>query len=359
MPVLHFVAATLAACACLCANASAQTQNQIESLIDEALAQGAPGAIVLVDIGGERQVFSRGVANLATGDSMADSDLLRVASVGKIYTAAVIHRLILDGEIELDKTAVDYVDASLLDGIANADTATIRQMLNHSSGIPDYYDDAWFSGVDTTHMNTAERTLAYIHGWPAEFAPGEGYGYSNTNYQLLAVIAEAVTHQAMAELINTIIVEPLGLENTGYNIQFHAQDRIHGYGTDAGPDTDVYWLQENNGPDGGVFATAEDLAIFLDAVFSQTGVLADLGQSMLSERLDRGDGNYRALGPNYIEHPTGINLVMHAGSISGYATIAVRLLDPEIVVIVHLNKDRMDLASEIARGILLSITTSD
>lgn len=326
--------------------------------IDTALAEtGIPGAIVLLEIAGDRTTIARGLADRETGLGMETSYLMRAASIGKLHTAAVIHQLILNGDLALDMALADLIEPHWLDRVANADQATIRQLLNHTSGIPDYYDDRWFAEVNAVEGNTAERTLAHIRGVPADFPPGTGHVYSNTNYQYLALAAEAATGQSLDNLYQQFVVAPLDLSATGYNIQFDPRDRIHGYGSELDPEQDVYDLLENNGPDGGIFTTADDLADFLNAVFAEDGRLNAIGASMMSDLHDRGDGRYRALGPTYVEHPLGFTAITQGGSIAGYATIAIRLLSQDATVIVHLNRDRPDIAGQLAQEILLEALT--
>lgn len=333
----------------------ASLNSRIAARIDETLAEGVAGAIVLLEMDGERQVFSRGLADRATGEAMADENRLRMASVGKLYTAAVIHRLMLDGQIDLERTAADYVEPARIEGIANVEIATIRQLLNHTSGIPDYYDDAWEAQVSTIARNTADTTLDHIRGREADFAPGEDSGYSNSNYQLLGLVAEAVTGQPLGDLMDSIIFTPLQLQATGYNVYGDPHDRIHGYGRGDDADFDTFTLQDNNGADGGVLATANDAAIFLDALFASDGALAEIGVSMLSDKIDRGNGRYRALGPTYVEHESGLTLVTHSGYIDGYVTTVVRVLSPDITVIVHLNCSEPQLAGTLARDMLFML----
>lgn len=357
----RFLLTGFAALACLTSACTAQPvstaadtslDSRIAARIDETLGEGVAGAIVLVEIGSERHLFARGLADRATGAAMAGDDRLRMASVGKLYTAAVIHRLVLDGQIDLDRTAADYVDPARIEGVPNAGIATIRQLLNHTSGVPDYYDDEWSALVGTEPVNTADRTLGFIRGRDADFAPGEDYAYSNSNYQLLGLVAEAVTGQTLGELMDRIIFTPLQLEATGYNVYGDPHDRIHGYGRGDDADFDAFTLQDNNGPDGGVLATADDAATFLDALFASDGALADIGRSMLSDKLDRGNGQYRALGPMYVEHDSGVSLATHSGYIDGYVTTVVRVLAPDLTIIVHLNCSEPQLAGTLARDIL-------
>ncbi|MFY0636751.1 serine hydrolase domain-containing protein [Maricaulis maris] len=372
--VIDVIRATLVAAFCAgCSNAQpadpqasdpqtsdvrASHAGRIVERIDTALAENdIPGAIVLLDIAGERVSIARGLADRETGLAMETTFLLRAASIGKLHTAAVVHQLILNGDLSLDMSLVDLVAPHFLEGVANADQATIRQLLNHTSGIPDYYDDSWFAQVNAVEGNTADRALAHIRGAPADFPPGTQHAYSNTNYQYLALAAEAVTGQTLDSLYHQFVFTPLGLVATGYNIQFDPRDRIHGYGSVLDPEQDVYELLENNGPDGGIFTTADELADFLAAVFAEDGRLQAIGASMMSDLYDRGEGRYRALGPTYVEHPLGFTAVTHGGSIAGYGTIAIRLLSQDATIIVHVNRDRPDIAGQLARQILLEALT--
>ena len=359
-PARHMLIAALSALACLTTACTAQTggadevslESRLAARIDETLAEGVAGAVVLVELAGERHILSRGLADRATGAAMADDDHLRMASVGKLYTAAIIHHLVLEGQIDLDRPAGAYIEAARIEGVPNAGIATIRQLLSHSSGVPDYYDEAWEAQVGTTPRNTPDITLDHIRGRAPEYAPGEGYGYSNSNYQLLSLVAEAVTGQTLGALMDSIIFTPLGLEASGYNVENDPLDRIHGYGRGDDADFDTFTLRDNNGADGGVLASADDAASFLNALFASDGALADIGRSMLSDKLDSGNGRYRALGPTYVEHESGLTLVTHSGFIDGYVTTVVRVLAPDITVIVHLNCSEPQLAGTLARDIL-------
>ena len=328
---------------------TAVIEAEMDALLEE---NDISGALVLVQEHGERRIITRGVADRTSLSPIPETAQLRIASIGKIHTAAIIHSLIRDGQLSLDDRLADRVSSHWIDGVANADQATVRQLLTHTSGIPDYYDDVWFQTVNSVQGNTPQRTLGYIHGRPADFPPGEGYGYSNTNYQYLALIAEAVTGESFDTLIETRLIAPLGLRATSYNQPLNGGDLIHGYGTAADPDRDVYDLIENHGPDGGVFTSAADLADTLTALFSSDGRLSELGELMLSEDIDRGDGRSRTLGPIRIRDPRGLDVIMHGDSIAGYASLAIYELNTGTIVVVHLSADRPDLAGRLVQTLL-------
>lgn len=99
--------------------------------------------------------------------------------------------------------------------IANADQATIRELLTMTSGIPEYLNEDFYNTVaeDPNHDWTAAEALTFAYGLPASFAPSDGFEYCNSNYVLLQLIVEAAT-EPMHEVMREQIFVPLGLTNT-------------------------------------------------------------------------------------------------------------------------------------------------
>lgn len=327
------------------------TEAGMREIVETRIAENhVPGAIVLVQTGGERIVVAQGLADRDSGLAMAPDQLMRTASVGKLHTAAIIHRLLLDEAFTLDTALSTLIDPHWIDGMPNADQVSIRHLLSHTSGIPDYYDENWFATVNEVQGNTPQRTLGYIHGRPADFAPGTDHNYSNSNFQYLGLVAQTVTGLPLGDLYQRMLFDPLGDTRSRYNGQFAPGDVIHGYEAETGADS--YHLMENNGPDGGIFTTADDLADLLQALFRPDGRLADLGQSMLSEQIERPGGRGRALGPSVTQLQTGLRFVSHGGLIAGYSTFAAQGLNADLTLIVFINTDRPDITSAIARDVL-------
>ena len=102
-------------------------ETRISNIIEQSLDEIDSGAIVLVDVGGERTIVTSGLANRETGLAMDAGQMMRSASIGKLYTAAVIHRLILNGQIDLNQTASTYLAVETISGIANADITIVCQ----------------------------------------------------------------------------------------------------------------------------------------------------------------------------------------------------------------------------------------
>ena len=158
--------------------------------------------------------------------------------------------------MSLDKTVADYFP-ELVGRIENADEITLRMMVQHRSGIPNFTDnpDFW-----ANQPNTNIDVLEYALDLPAYFKPNEDYGYSNTNYLLLSRVIEQVTGGPRQDYFKTEILTPLGLKNTyGSLDDVNLDDVMSGYYVGIEKD----FKNENNGM---MIATAEDVGIFLRAL---------------------------------------------------------------------------------------------
>jgi D-alanyl-D-alanine carboxypeptidase len=145
-----------------------------------------------------------------------------VGSITKTFVARVILQLVEEGRLDLGKTPADYLDLPIVRNIHNTDSATLRHLLNHQSGIPTWeFQEDWIprgrgAEMELDHVWGKTETLEYCTKdlLPATNAPGVRYSYSNTNYTLLGLIIEAVTGNEATQEIRRRILEPLGLEDT-------------------------------------------------------------------------------------------------------------------------------------------------
>lgn len=324
------------------------------ALMDTVIANGVPGAILRVENDATALEFARGVGNLETGEPIRTDDLIRMGSVTKLYTAAVIHALVREGEVELDCRAAHYLPAGTLDGIANGDTITLRQLLNHTAGVPDFYDAEGHTPFDFTQTTLVPAdVLEAMRGVPATNAPGVAYAYSNTGYHILALVAEAASGEAMDTLYRRFVFEPAGLQSTQYETLFTETDRIHGYSGEPDARTDRYRWLENTGPDGGMLATAADISALLAALFTETGGLHDIGAAMLSQRVEASRSEDYGLGVSILKRRrTGEEFHGHTGGIHGYLTIAVHDPQRDVRIILHINNEDEEALIAFYAGVL-------
>jgi D-alanyl-D-alanine carboxypeptidase len=198
-----------------------------DDILQHALVQGVtmgiPGLSVAIGAGDEVVwTGTAGFRDLLREVPVSANDRFGVGSITKTFVARVVLQLVEEGKLELDKTPADYLDLPVIKNIYNTDTATLRQLLNHQSGIPTWeFQKDWIpkgrgSDMDLDHIWGKTETLAYCTRdlLPATNTPGERYSYSNTNYTILGLIIEEVTGNDAAAEIRRRILEPLALDDT-------------------------------------------------------------------------------------------------------------------------------------------------
>ena len=324
---------------------------QAASAIAKATVEGgAPGVVILIRQNGTEYIASAGVANKQTQQAMPTQAPLRIGSVSKVYTATVILALADQGLLSLDDPIQNHLPADLIHGLQNADIATVRQLLNHTAGIPDYYDVRSYLTQDWTQPITLQRTLPVAKRGAVDFRAGEQRQYSNMGYILLGEIAEKVSGQSFQELINQLITQPLGLSNTYYNMQHPTGSNIHGYGTVLRPWADTYPLWEHSGPDGGIVATASETARFIEALTLDNGKLSTIGTQMLATMVPAQGQEEQGLGLISITSKAEDRLIGHTGDVFGYQTIAFAWPESNAVFVAQLNCDCASLTYSVLRN---------
>jgi len=161
---------------------------------------------------------AQGYADLEKKLPMTNCHLQYLQSVSKSYMAVEILQIKEQGKIDLDAPMTKYLPAKYSKYIKNADAVTIRMLLNHTSGIPEYNEAPSFVSNVILHplQNfSSEDCLKGINGMEFQFAPGSKYKYTNTNYLLLSLIGDAITGDH-AGYIKQHIFKPLGLNNSYY-----------------------------------------------------------------------------------------------------------------------------------------------
>jgi len=182
--------------------------------------------------------------------------IFKIASINKLNIAAAIAKLVNDQRLFLDKTLADYFP-ELVGRIENADTITLKMMLQHRSGIPNYTDHPDFQWHNPPKGSSENLALAL--DLPARFEPDADYEYSNTNYLLLAELIEKVVGYSHFQFIKEKILMPLKLNNTFSSLQdVNIGDVMSGYY--------VGYEHDFKNIDFGMIATAEDVGIFLRAL---------------------------------------------------------------------------------------------
>lgn len=229
----------------------------IQEQVDKAPDYGFDGIIVYIDQSGKAPSwYTAGTHSRETQEPARADALFKIASVSKLYTALAVTKLASKGQLDLDQSLAHYFP-ELAHRIEYADEITIKMLVKHRSGIPNFTDinSYWAHPKD----NNEER-LALILDLPADFSPDTDYAYCNTNYLLLHELIKKVTGQPSFYTIKKEILEPLNLNNTYGSVHDVDLDRVmSGYYVGYAQD-----LKTNDNDL--MLATAQDLGDFLRAL---------------------------------------------------------------------------------------------
>ena len=280
--------------------------NNIQEQVDKAADYGFDGIVVCVNKTGNKcEFYTSGYKNRENKIPADPNSFFKIASVGKLYDAVAVAKLVREDKLSLDKTLSDYLP-ELKGRIEYADIITLRMLVMHRSGIPNFTDTYMYWAAP---KETEDEQLALILDKPANFKPGEDYEYSNTNYLLLGRIMTRVLGYDKFQYIQNEILNPLNLKHTFGSIhEVNIDDVMSGYY--VGYDVD---LKTDN--IGSILATAEDLSIFIRAL-NDGSVFRDKKEQ---------------------EIYTSIYKYEHTGLIPGYQTIAKYHKDIDAVVIQFTN----------------------
>ena len=199
-------------------NASFPEDRDLGALLDHAAAAGLPGVAMIIDdpvLG--TWVGTRGYSDLASKTPVSSCHLFKVGSITKTFTATAILQLVDRGKLTLDQPLRELVGPEAIQGIDHADQVTVRQLLNHTSGLFNYIDAPEFFLTVLNNPGkvlTAQDFLSFVRGRPAPFPAGARFSYSNTNYELLGLVVEKVSGMKLGAYIDQHISKPLGLAET-------------------------------------------------------------------------------------------------------------------------------------------------
>ncbi|MEL5961191.1 serine hydrolase domain-containing protein [Streptomyces sp. CLV115] len=308
-------------------SAAAQTPVEIlQAGAQQGVADGYPGVIGMVRKGDSAQYVNAGVGNRATKVPADPKATFRIGSNTKAFISTVLLQLEGEKKLSLDDTVARWlpgaVDANGYDG----SKITIRQLLNHTSGLPDYLSAVQINGPYFLNLNPREvyppQNLVNVAlGMRAPSStPGEKFGYSNTNYVLAGMVIKAVTGSEPAAEVQRRIIEPLGLRDTSFPTADPALygNYLHGYVLRAIliDDATVSNVQVS-GSAGAMVSTMDDLATFSRALMTgkllEPAQLAEL-KTTVPVNADAGYG----LGIEHVKLSCGKWAWGHNGAVLGY-----------------------------------------
>ncbi len=277
-------------------------------------------------------------------------DIFEMASVSKQFTAMMIMISKEKGLLNFDDSVSHFLEIPYK-GI------TIRHLLTHTSGLPDYQaimDEHWDKSKAAGNPDILEYLTKYAP--PKVFEPGEKYEYSNTGYVLLASIVEKATGRDFVELSKEWIFDPLGMRNTAIRTldekakvpnfaAGHLKDENGNYVNANKFRSSDYtlWLGNRKGP-GRVSSNAQDLLIWDQALYSDRLVSKKtLEEAFAPFKLNDGTRSYYGFGWEIEPKSPYGKMVMHTGDNPGYKTIIVRFIEENKTIIILNNNYHPDM----------------
>ena len=262
------------------------------------------GAVVGIQVpGDEPVVVAAGHQSIEVGAAAVDASTpWAIGSVTKTFVAVVVLQLVDEGELALDDPIGPLLEGTGVE-IADADTITVRQLLQHTSGLAEYIDEPAVTSQGDRVWSPAELVaVAEAHG--RIDAPGGGHHYANTNYVVLGEIVRHVTGYTWDDEVRRRIVEPLGLDSTG----LIADERSPGYAVVDGRPVEVVGAGDPSvgGASGAMQSTVADLLVYVGAVRDGTLVSPEMREAML-QMVEVGD--LTDLG---VEHSYGLGIERYA-----------------------------------------------
>jgi D-alanyl-D-alanine carboxypeptidase len=343
----------------------------LDSLLESELSTSIPVYSAVAQVEDPARHYSwtgsAGVADPETDEAMTIHHRFRIASVTKPMTASLILRLMEENFVNLDSTAwyylseqdsINFDSLHIFGGHSYGRQITVRQLLNHSSGLPDYVFDGPVNMLGLTDFMTYALTHPDKQWLPYEMlqwsyrhldpygAPGNGYHYSDTGYVLLGLIAEAVTGESLATLYREYLFDPLGMDHA--YLQFY-ENEVPG-GQLSHPFFSVIDVFDYNTSfewaGGGVVCSVDDLTKFIRALGRNTLFASPSTRDLMFEWIPAEDGAFYGLGVEKRVTDNG-EFIGHPGA---YGSFAYYWLDRDISVTGTLNQLEGDVA-----GLLYSI----
>jgi CubicO group peptidase (beta-lactamase class C family) len=319
------------------------------------------GAVLVAEKGKPVYERSFGVSNVNTGDSTDITSIFELASVSKQFTAMAIMMLKEDEKLTIDDSVEQYIPGLPYKGI------TIRHLLNHTSGLPDY-QDVMDKHWDKTKVAGNSDNISYLIRYkpPVLFEPGSRYTYSNTGYMLLGSIVEAASGHDFISFCKASMFVPLQMTSTGirtrdeksllknmawghnYVPEKHAFVRA-----DSFPENNyAIWLGNRVGP-GRVSSTVGDLLKWDRALYGdQLVTQATLAEAFTPATLTNDSTSMYGFGWELQESKSLGKIVRHSGNNPGYNTHIVRMIDKDKTIIMLCNNEH-ERFDQLLEGVLV------
>lgn len=299
-----------------------------------------PGVLIGVASRGRLvHVQSYGMANVELRVPVTDSTVFEIGSISKQFVATAVMLLVEEGRVGLDDGIHEYLHDLPSEWLG----VTVRQLLTHTSGIPDYEEIQTYEAY--RFRFTPEQIIRVAHSRPMDFEPGAGWYYSNTGYFLLSLIVERIEGRRLGQVLQSRIFEPLGMNQTRLaDPEDIIPHRASGYWVDRmGVDLmnrDATQPSSTLGA-GGILSSVHDMAKWDEALYGDQ-LLSEASKSVMwaPAVLPNGDDTGYGFGWSVGQY-RGHRSVGHGGMVAGFVADFRRLPDQELAIIVFANRYRV------------------
>jgi CubicO group peptidase (beta-lactamase class C family)/imidazolonepropionase-like amidohydrolase/Tol biopolymer transport system component len=326
-------------------------ERAVDAVVRAELArQRSPGAGVAI-LRGDQVLMGKGygMANLEQQVPVTAATMFQSGSLGKMFTAAGVMTMVERGELSLDASIRRY----LPDAPATWEAITVRHLLSHTSGIPDYTGDQLDYRRDFTDVQLAE--LAYTLA--LEFVPGTRWNYSNTGYVLLGIIISRVSNQPYWALLRERVFTPAGMRRVRVISEREVvPNRASGYRVLDGAFVHQEWVSPslNTVADGSLLLSVDDLVAWARTVRAR-GVLSPSSWNAVLSPIRLNSGRTHPYGFGwFLDSLAGQSVLQHSGSWQGFHTQFIRYEESDLTIAVMVNANTTNpivIASAIAATI--------
>ncbi len=321
----------------------APTRAQVQSAVSQLAAAGAPAVTAAIQGPHGVERYSAGLADVRPGTRVAWDNHFRVGSVTKTFTATVVLQLVGEGKLRLTDSVAKWLPGL----VPNGANITIRELLNQTTGIPEYCDSPKYPtlcdprGRQMTRRWTRRQLVELAAREKPAFAPGHGWQYSNTNYVLLGMIIQRVTGRSLAQQLGPRIYRRLGLRQTSLpTTTAMPAPYDHGYDILANgswPSNLTATSPTIAWESGAMVSNVSDLATFMRGLIGGRLTTRGLLRQMETPAPDSLPGGKYALSPErygsyglgliHYTWASGCGVWGHTGEFPGYYTVAFATSD--------------------------------
>ncbi|MDY8135955.1 serine hydrolase domain-containing protein [Aquimarina sp. 2201CG5-10] len=312
-------------------------KKKVDRLFERWNKSNSPGmAIGIISKGKMIYAKGYGLASLEHSITNSSKTVFNIASNSKQFTAACIAILQSKGKLNVNQTLKNFFP----DFSDYAKDITIKHLLHHTSGIRDFSQITYLSGLRPDDYYNDNDILSWINNQKSlNFPPGEQFLYSNSNYWLLGKIVEKVTKMSLADFAHKEIFEPLQMVNTRFidNNSIIINNRASGYSSiRSGGFRNIISTLEHTG-NGGVYTSVQDLDKWVNAYFNKTILNDAFWKLMTTKGTLKNEKTIDYAWGLEIQKYKGLNIIEHGGRVPGYLSEIIRFPDQNFSVIVLTN----------------------